>query len=166
MHLEVRPGGMRRAAGRDLGRVQYHVRAFYSPVWHALLPRDESQRGGGFNRFAHSAGPECMAVCLQALGNCELVFGNALGSSTVLGRYLGKVGARIFFAEYNSKMCRHVVCVCVSSYVLCVQVLSAWRSARIFCAADNSQGVIEGLSICRSWVILRESLGGHRASWG
>ena len=61
-----------------------------------------------FNRFAHSAGPDCMAVCLQAMGNCELVFGNALGSSTVLGRYLGKVGARIFFAEYHSKMCRHV----------------------------------------------------------
>ena len=42
----------------------------------------------------------------------------------MLGRYLGKVGARIFFA------------------------------------VDNSQGLIEGLSICRSWVILRESLGG------
>ena len=72
-----------------------------------------------FNRFAHSAGPDCMAVCLQALGNCRLVFGNALGSLTVLGRYLGKVGARTFFAEYDSKMCRHAfVCVCVSSYVL------------------------------------------------
>ena len=57
LHLLGRPSGMRRAAGRDLGRVQFHLRAFASPVWHALLPRDESQRGGGFKRYAHSAGP-------------------------------------------------------------------------------------------------------------
>ena len=46
-HLLGRPNGMRKAAGRDLGRVQFHLRAFASPVRHALLPRDESQRGGG-----------------------------------------------------------------------------------------------------------------------
>ena len=79
-----------------------------------------------FNRFAHSAGPDCMAVCLQALGKCELVLGNALGSSTVLGRYLEKVGACIFLAEYNSKMCRHVVCVCV---FVCIVVRVVCESA-------------------------------------
>ena len=57
MQVLERPNGMRRAAGRDLGRVQFHLRAFASPVRHALLPRDESQCGGGLNRFAHSAGP-------------------------------------------------------------------------------------------------------------
>ena len=110
-----------------------------------------------------------MAVCLQALGNCELVFGNALGSSTVLGRYLGKVGARTFFAEYNSKMCRHVVCVCVCVFrrMCCVCKCFQRGGALAFLfAADNSQGLIEGLSICRSWVVLRGSLGGHGASWG
>ena len=71
---------------------------------------------------------------------------------------------RIYVCMY---VCMYVcVCVCVSSYVLSVKVLSAWRSARIFFAADNSQGLIEVLSICRSWVVLRGSLGGHRASWG
>ena len=65
-----------------------------------------------FNRFAHSAGPDCMAVCLQAMGNCELVFGNALGSSTVLGRYLGKAGARIFSLSIIRK-CVVMLCVCV-----------------------------------------------------
>ena len=33
-----------------------HVRGFAIPVWHALLPRDESLRGTGFKRYAHSAG--------------------------------------------------------------------------------------------------------------
>ena len=56
MQLLERPSGMRRAAGRDLGRVQFHLKAFCVLVWHALLPRDESQRGGGCKRYAHSAG--------------------------------------------------------------------------------------------------------------
>ena len=59
MHLKERASGMRRADGRDLGRASVsHIGTFASPVWHALLPRDESQRGGAFNRSAHSAGPD------------------------------------------------------------------------------------------------------------
>ena len=33
-------------------------------------------------------------------------------------------------------------------------------------ASRIPQGLIAGLSICRPWMVLRGSLGGHRASWG
>ena len=63
----------------------------------------------------------------------------------MLGRYLGKVVARIFFAEVNSEICRHVfvcvcvcVCVCFVVYFVCVSAFSVAERLQFF-AVDNSQ---------------------------
>ena len=51
----------------------------------------------------------------------------------VIDGALGKVGARIFFAEVNSKVCRHVFeCVCVFRRTCCVYKCFQRRGAPAF----------------------------------
>ena len=85
-----------------------------------------------FNRFAHSAGPDCMAVCLQALGNCELVLGNALGSWTVLGRYLGRWTLAFLSLSITQKCVVMFVCVCFVVRVVCVSAFSVAERSQFF----------------------------------